>query len=109
MNKRIIKKQLKKTGKYVHPRETWSLDITIAKYILPRLKAFKVHTNGYPSCLSSMDEWYEILDKMITAFQLITDGEIFEPKAESEREKDNKIIDEGLELFRKYYFNLWRG
>lgn len=30
MNKRIRKKYLKQHGLYVHPKETWSLDITLA-------------------------------------------------------------------------------
>lgn len=105
MNKRIRKKQLKKAKVYVDPKETWDLDISLAKYILPRLKAFKKNTTGYPCSLSSMDEWYGILDKMILTFTYITEGFIFEsePYENGLMEK----VEEGLELFRQYYFNLW--
>lgn len=41
MNKRIRKKQLKKLDAYVDPKETWDLDISFAKYMVPRLKTFK--------------------------------------------------------------------
>lgn len=109
MNKRIRKKQLKKCGNYVSPRETWSLDITIAKYILPRLKAFRKDVCGYPSSLGSKKKWYEIIDKMILSFQLIVDEKIFDTMYEDERQKVENTINEGLNLFREYYFNLWRS
>lgn len=38
MNKRQRKKWLKQHNKYFDPRETWSLDWTIAKFVYPRLK-----------------------------------------------------------------------
>lgn len=106
MNKRLRKKQLKKINAYVSPKETWSLDCTMSKYILPRLKAYKKHTNGYPGSMASMDEWYAILDKMILAFTHISEERIFEVDFKSGDEID-KQIDEGLDLFRKYYFDLW--
>ena len=42
MNNRQRKKWLKKQDLYVNPKETWSLDITFAKYIVPRLKKGKI-------------------------------------------------------------------
>lgn len=54
-----------------------------------------------------MDEWYGILDKMIDAFTYIADGGIFEIDFIIGNDEMNKKIDEGLDLFRKYYFNLW--
>lgn len=41
MKKRQRKKWLKKHGKYVSYSDLWNLDITIAKFVLPRLKKFK--------------------------------------------------------------------
>lgn len=108
MNKRIRKKQLKKAGNYINPKETWNLDITFAKLVLPRLKAFKLYVNGYPDfAFNSMEEWYGAIDKMIAAFQLIADGKRFEIMAEEERSQVEKVMDDGLDLFREYYFNLW--
>lgn len=105
MNKRIRKKQLKKIGKYVPYSDIWSLDITIAKFILPRLKIFREVVDCYPSNLNSIEEWYEILDKMIEAFYFIAEKQ-FNTKYE-ETEKDKQIVEEGLDLFREYYHGLW--
>ena len=108
MNKRIRKKQLKKTGNYVNPKETWNLDITFAKLALPRMKAFRKYVNGYPDfAFDSMDEWYAAIDKMIIAFDLIASEKRFEIMTEEERIQLDKVLDEGLDLFRKYYFHLW--
>lgn len=99
MNKRQAKK---KRNKSIY-RDTWNLDYAIAKFVLPRLKRFKDVTNGYPVTLSCIEEWYEVLDRMIVAFEIIVKGGagFFYSKDEK------KIINEGLDLFRKYYFELW--
>lgn len=77
--------------------ELWSLDYNIARFIVPRLKAFKEETCGFPASLSEK-EWDEILDKMIKAFEDIINDK-----------NDEKIkeIDEGLNLFNKYFLDLW--
>ena len=64
MNKRQRKKYAKQHGTYVDYKETWSLDCTIAKFIIPRLKLYKKVINGYPGRLNSVEQWYEILDKI---------------------------------------------
>ena len=98
MNKRQAKK---KRNKSIY-RDTWNLDWAIAKFTLPRLIRFKEVTNGYPGHLESMEQWYEILDKIIAAFTIIVkDNDFFYNK------DDQIIVDEGLDLFRKYYFDLW--
>lgn len=100
MNKRIRKKQLKKIGAYVPSRDTWNLDITIAEFILPRLKLFKEVADCFPAKLDSMEEWHDILDKMIDAFYLISTDK-------RKTEADNNAIEEGLGLFKRYYHSLW--
>lgn len=81
--------------------DLWSLDITIAKLVLPYLKKFREAVGGYPSDLNSLEEWEAILDKMIKAFGLIANEAIFDTAVK------NEPIEEGLDLFRKYYFSLW--
>lgn len=73
MNNRQRKKWLKQQGLYVNPKETWSLDITFAKYIIPRLKKFKELNNGYPGIeeVNTPEKWDEALDKMIQAFEYV--------------------------------------
>lgn len=101
MNRRIRKKQLKKSGVYINPTELWDLDYTIARFILPRLKAFKKVSSGYPESVGSFDKWLRILDKMIAAFGLLAEDVAI-------LEKDKQVvIKEGLQLFADYYQALW--
>lgn len=72
--------------------ELWNLYITILKFILPRLKAFKECTGGYPPNFTP-ETWEECLQKMIDSIESILYGD--EPNYE------------GFELFNKYFFNLW--
>lgn len=92
--------------------ETWTLDYSLAKLISPRLKRFKELKRGVP-LFDNIDvdkdydlaeaQWEEIIDKMIAAFDLIIvdDGSLFFD------EEQQKKVEEGLDLFRKYIFNLW--
>lgn len=89
--------------------ELWNLDCTIAEFILPRLIKFKETTDGSPSGeamkldpdQNEVDEWNNILDKMILAFyHLAGDGPFLE-------EQEAVEVKEGLELFAKYFRALW--
>ena len=83
-------------------KDTYNLDMTIAQFIAPRLELFKKVTDCYPSQFDSMEEWYEILEKMIATFKVIS------CKIGIQRnEVEKSIINEGLDLFRKYYNELW--
>ena len=89
--------------------ETWNLDHTIACFVLPRLAYFREHMHGTPNDFIDFDEnmqiigehsdeWAATIDKMINSFELIAS------------EKDighDKEIQEGLELFGKYFRSLW--
>jgi len=89
----------KETG--ISPDETWALDQTIAVFLVPRLKAFKKYTCGYPGCLKSKRQWLAILTKMQKAFELIAlDKTVYS-------EKEQKRIEDGLNLFREYFRALW--
>ena len=133
MNNRQRKKWLKKHRLYVNPKETWSLDVNLAKYIIPRLKKFKELNNGYPGIgeMDTPEKWDKTLDKMIQAFEYVIDldeywlddprydytdimfsdnKELYEGVIENKRTEDIRrltAINEGLKLFAKYYMNLW--
>lgn len=133
MSNRQRKKWLKKHRLYVNPKETWSLDVNLAKYIIPRLKKFKELNNGYPGIgeMDTPEKWDEALDKMIQAFEYVIDldeywiddprydytdvmfsddKELYESIVENKRMEDIRrlvAINEGLQLFAKYYMNLW--
>jgi hypothetical protein len=99
-----IKQKWQKLTRGYSDEELWNLDETICEWILPRLKAFKEKTFGYPPDLNSPKEWDELLDKMILAFELhISDV----PNSPEQARKEGEQIEEGMKLFCKYFRNLW--
>lgn len=88
--------------------DLWNLDVSISKRIVRMLKDFKKVTQGYPACLDSFEEWMEILDKMIYCFDFHENhfDELYE-LSEEEYKKKLKLADEGFDLFKKYYQDLW--
>lgn len=125
--------------------DCWSLDYTIAKFSLPRLKRLKKMVHGHPGFDENdkieyedgMKKWKSIIDKMIYSFECIlndnndiecpnikwkiedgymkydaTEEEIKKHKIEMDiyfekMKQRQKIIQEGLDLFAKYFQNLW--
>lgn len=114
MRKRQRKKWLKKHGKYVPYSDLWSLDITIANFVLPRLKKFKKENIGYPGIeeMDTPEKWDEALDKMILAFEYVVHNYgwyVVNPKKYEQDELKRRcaVIDEGLQLFAKWFQYLW--
>lgn len=106
MNKRIRKKQLKKLSKYIPHSDTYNLDITVAKFILPRLELFRKIIDCFPDKdFNSLKEWQDTLDKMINAFRIISKK--FESNDSNKSDEEKEVVKEGLDLFRKYYHDLW--
>lgn len=128
--------------------DIWGLNTHLAELLIPRLKALRnLPPHGFPSSLEGhsivvsesdeewekgYQEWLEILDKMIVAFELfLLDGDdldyglkkcwIDEETREWHSETDEKVweetqkilaerqvkIDEGIALFAKHFQNLW--
>ena len=98
----LFKKQRKERG--WDDSETWSLDSTIAGFVLPRLKRFKEVNCGFPSLLSE-EKWNEILDHMIYAMEVISDEELHYGCTLTK--KDWKRVNRGCRLFGKYFQDLW--
>ena len=82
--------------------EVWNTYRVLAREIVLRLQAFKVlDKHGYPAIgMKDMRQWNATIQKMIDAFELLN-------YSSSYTEGENRIIEEGLELFCKYYRNLW--
>jgi hypothetical protein len=80
--------------------ELWNLDATIARFLAPRLRAFKAVNGGYPPILT-WEEWGAELDKMALAFETIAADIVVPAPVEQQR------IEEGLDSFRKYFHHLW--
>lgn len=144
---------VKKLAKYKRQRiergfddtELWSLDRTIAKYVLPRLIEFKKVANGYPANFDNFEDWIDVIDKMIYSFDHIINQEKYDEELEKElgidwvgyfdekklpdgnyelihgenyneelmttyrrmQEEESIRIQDGLDLFGKYFLNLW--
>ena len=90
--------------------ELWSLNTALAAHILPRLQAFRAGTCGYPGMLDSMESWHYLLDKMIFAFDEIAHEWDWNRHGDDtpERQELRALkVQEGLDLFARYYFDLW--
>ena len=82
--------------------EVWNTDNTIAQLIVPRLQAFKaLDKHGVPPDFKDMREWNNAIQKMIDAFELMKYAGRVNTKEEE------RTIEEGLDLFRKYFRSLW--
>ena len=82
--------------------EVWNTDNTIAQLIVPRLQAFKaLDKHGYCPDFKGMREWNNAIQKMIDAFELMKYVSGVNTKEEE------RIVEEGLDLFRKYFRSLW--
>lgn len=85
---------------YYSEKECWGLYVYLSRDIAKALKSFKkISKHSYPGNLNSMEEWHEVLDKMIHCFEILgeDDWDI----------KDESKVLEGLHLFSKYYLDLW--
>lgn len=83
--------------------ETWNLDYSLANLILPRLKRFRKLHCGYPGQLETDGEWNTIIDQMIYSFEYLASEKAWGIASEEEAVE----IQKGLDLFAKYYRNLW--
>jgi hypothetical protein len=77
-------------------RELWNLDWEIAKFVLPRLKAF-AESMKRPEC---DQEWQQIMDDMVYAFEV-------HAKEPPVFDADWGRRDRGLKHFAEHYGCLW--
>ena len=82
--------------------EVWGSYHAIARMILPRLKAFKLlDKHGLPVDFDDMESWDNAIQKMIDAFELLSLNH------SAFTTEENRTTEQGLDLFRKYFRNLW--
>ena len=80
--------------------EIWNLDVVMAKFILPRIEHFYQNDLTYPGELTE-EEWDRILHKIIFSLDAVANEDIpywLNNSAE---------IQEGLDLFGKYFQAFW--
>jgi hypothetical protein len=82
--------------------DLWNFDVTIATWLLPRLRRFKDKSCSYPGALDSSEEWDAILDKMIIAFAYIVAND-----QDDEGGHIRPEVEQGLDLFRHFFLSLW--
>lgn len=129
------KKYQRWTTGFAH-EESWNLYDHCSIWLVPRLKHFRANLSGWPGCVDSLKEWEEILDEMIWCFENINEEpspnypEGFKHGfGFKETDNDNlsemvfnddtsKIdwtpiiehqerVQKGVDMFAKYYRNLW--
>lgn len=90
------------THKHDYPiEEVWCTYKAIARLIVPRLQAFKaLDKNGGPEDFTDIRQWINTIQKIIDAFELLKYDGVYS-------EEENRAIEYGLDLFRKYYRYLW--
>ena len=103
--KRVLRHWWQRRTRGFDDSETYSLDMTLAQHILPRLKRFKELNFGMPGEFQTLEEWELILDSMIEAFELSANQFERDMFFLTDEEKLNLQI--GLNNFAKYYRNLW--
>lgn len=92
----------------VNKDDVFDLDYTLALIISACLKEYKKRCISYPGELEDLYPacdpevmWREILDKMIFSFEKIAEFDHLT------KYKTDYRIQEGLDLFAKYYTGLW--
>ena len=97
-----MKRKTDDTEKWSHKHdypveEVWNTYHTLSQIIETRLQAFKaLDKYGYPPDFDDMRKWNKTIQMMADAFELLK-------YAASYTEDERRRIEQGLDLFRKYY------
>ena len=83
--------------------DLWDLDHTFAKYMLPRLKMFRLDLDHCP--IEDFEQWCAMVDKMVYAMEMIVSEVSW--CGQGDYEEIEARVQEGLELFGKYFRGLW--
>ena len=84
--------------------QLWSLNDTLLRYILPRIRAFRdMKPMGYPGSIDET-EWERILNDMVDGFELMKIG-LDCSRALTQREW--KQVVRAKSLFAKWWLALW--
>lgn len=103
MLKRRLKHAWQRAVRGFDDSETWSLNTTFAQWFAPRLRRFKEVTIAYPAYCNDMEEWQEILQKMLDGFEMMADGDTYFTFDEQAHEKMQHSVD----LFYQHFHSLW--
>lgn len=87
----------------IKPEHLWNLDVTIARYLIPRLVEFKGMVSSYPEDLGSIDRWREVLDQIILSMKLTVRNN---EQCDLNRDELKEMRD-GHKLLGEYFADLW--
>ena len=114
--------------------QSWDFKSWHSEIVVPRLKHLRNNLNGHPTNFESIEEWQDILDKMIWSFENIDkEPGLVYPEGYDKRhlmhsengwtttipieqelkvsfddaKKHNERVQHGINLFAEYYSNLW--
>lgn len=100
---RFLKHSYQKLTRGFSDEDIWNLDVTIAKFILPRLKEYKDtiwSTSGNYDTAS--DAYYKEVTEIIEGLSIMVTDDYYTPNAET-----NKKINNALNLLMKNFRGLW--
>lgn len=98
--KRLAKHATQKVLRGFTDEDMWNLDVTFAKFALPRLKRYAEAGQTHP-CDLSETEWDIVLSRMIDSFEHIAGEDYMGGDVVPE------YVQEGLDLFARYFMALW--
>ena len=81
-------------------RDTYELDVTIARFVVPRLKLFIQLNNRYPNCIDEVT-WNEYLGEILFALEMVA------ARDNPDQSVDWVRVKNGLELFGRHFTDLW--
>jgi hypothetical protein len=85
--------------------ETWSLDVSFAKLMLPRLKRFNEIKCGYPAHMKEK-EWDSIIEEIIWGLEWFTSSGRWDLSNKA-KEANFKRAKAAIQLLAKHYTDLW--
>ena len=90
--------------------DSWNIDTWFMNVMLPMLTSYRKHHIGYPGFFHSVDEWNEVLDRMIYLLKEMKKDDFTAGGINNIMEAYNYRNDcknEFFALFSEYFYNLW--
>lgn len=104
-----VDQYFRKESKNIKEEELWSLDLTIAHFIGPRLRAFidRHSDDGTIFEGENGETWKEVLEEIYFAICYNSHLSYFTEETKEEREVNSLRAEKGMDYFKKYWSALW--
>ena len=97
-----VKMRYQKLTRGYSDEEIWNLDITICKFIAPRLKALMETTQCYPYKFKSLAQWKKELKRIICGLNIVVDDKYYNIS-----DKDMIKVNYALKGLSENFVHLW--